>query len=225
MVETTSRSGPEFSGKQKTIVTTIVVVALMVGYVLLQPVIERKLGIQLPNLLDEEPAAKEQLPDENAAAREANRDDQASATKERAAEKTSAPKTGQRPGVLRDVGRDIKVSPAGLRYRPGSFEGHRVQHILRHAEDDPSRPIHGVFDGGEHEIFAVIDEAYLIAKGGGPRVDVEREGGRTIYTVDLHRRIGYIGGQSGQRSNHPPATGLRLVLEDVDVITAFPVKP
>jgi hypothetical protein len=226
MMETSSRSGLKFSGRQKSIVTTIVVVALIVGYVLLQPVIERKLGIQLPNLLDEEPAAKQQLPDEHAAAdRQANQADQSTATKQRPAAKTAAPDGDERPGVLRDIGRNIKVSPAGLRYGLGSFEGNRVQHILRHAEDDPSRPIHGVFDGGEDEIFAVIDEAYLIAKQGGPRVEVEREGARTIYTVDLRRRIGYIGGQSGRRSNHPPATGVRLVLENVDVITAFPVRP
>jgi hypothetical protein len=40
--------------------------------------------------------------------------------------------------------------------------------------------------------------------------------------VDLGRRIGYIGGQTGKRKNYPAASHLRLVLEGQNVITAFP---
>lgn len=127
--------------------------------------------------------------------------------------------------VLREAGNRVLVSPAGLRYGPGSREGHRLTHVLRHAKDDPSRPIHGVFDGERDQILTVIDEAYRLGRQRGRQVKVETSGQRKIYTVDLRRRIGFIGGQSGKRNNHPAAKGLRLVLEDKNVITAFPVKP
>jgi hypothetical protein len=41
-------------------------------------------------------------------------------------------------------------------------------------------------------------------------------------SADLRRRIGFVGGQQGWRQGNPPATHVRLVLEDDRVITAFP---
>ncbi len=219
MARNTSRPGSWYFGRKQSFLTSIIVTALIVGYVFLRPAIERKVGVQLPMLPDAEPAQHEQATDGDRA-----EDRQSSEADKGSARPSSASNGNGSAGVLRDVGGKVKMSPAGLRYGPGSFEGHRIKHVLRHAVDDPGRPIHGVFDGEEDAIFLIIDEAYLIAKQGDPRVDVEREGARQILTVDLGRRIGYVGGQSGRRSNHPPATGLRLVLEEVDVITAFPVR-
>ncbi|MEW4530147.1 hypothetical protein [Maioricimonas sp. JC845] len=128
--------------------------------------------------------------------------------------------------VLTELPGGTLQSPAGLLYERGSAEGHRLDHVLRHSEDMPSRPIHGVFDGGRDEIVAVIDEAWQKAQTRGPPTAVtEQQGDRTVYTVDLERRIGYIGGRAGQRQNHPPARHLKLVLEDRSVITAYPLVP
>jgi hypothetical protein len=129
-------------------------------------------------------------------------------------------------GGLREIGGGALESAAGLRYRRGSAEGHRIDHVLRHAVDAPERPVHGVYDGNRAEILALIDEAYTVAQQRGPPdVRAEREGQRTIYTVNLRRRIGYLGGREGARRGRPGLTHLRLVLEGHDVITAFPVRP
>jgi hypothetical protein len=155
-------------------------------------------------------------------------DDQRSGQKPDAADKVSTTErtsAGEKTKLagLKDVGGNVKVSPAGLRYTPGSEDGHRLKHVLHHAKDDPERPgKHGVFDGGDDGALATIDEAYELAKAGGSRVRKRREGDRTIYEVNLGRRIGYLGGQEGQRLGHPATRQVRLVLEGTKVITAFP---
>ncbi len=128
-------------------------------------------------------------------------------------------------GELTEIAPGVFESTAGLVYKPGSREGHRIDHVLRHAEDAPERPIHGVFDGGRDEIFAVLDEAWSIARQRGPPVKIERNGQRTTYTIDMGRRVGYVGGGAGLRNGYPAASHIRLVLEDRDVITAFPLNP
>ncbi len=59
----------------------------------------------------------------------------------------------------------------------------------------------------------------------GSRTDIKRDGERIIYTVDLGRRIGYVGGQSGNRKGRPAARHMKLVLIEDRLITAFPLRP
>src|SRR5690606_29096933 len=126
-------------------------------------------------------------------------------------------------GVLRQVSPDRYVSPAGLLYTPGSAEGHRLEHLRRHTKDDPSRPgSHGVFDGDMKGALATIDDAYQRAKK-GQRTTTQQEDGRTIYTVDMGGRIGFIGGREGNRKRQPMARRVRLVVEGNRVITAYPM--
>jgi hypothetical protein len=126
-------------------------------------------------------------------------------------------------GQLTDLGNGVQRSTAGLLYTPGSQEGHRLKHVMRHDDDQPSRPgLHGVFDGDADNLLAVIDEAYLLVKQNSPQVQSRREGIRIVHEVDLRRRIGFVGGQQGRRQGNPPATRVRLVLEEDRVITAFP---
>ncbi len=128
-----------------------------------------------------------------------------------------------RYGILKALPRDEFISPAGLRYTRGSEEGHRLKHLERHTQDQPDRPgNHGVFAGGMEGMLKVLDEAYTKAKEGGKGVQKEEDRGRTIYIVDLRRRIGYIGGQEGNRRNKPHAYRVQLVLEGDRVITAYP---
>jgi len=135
---------------------------------------------------------------------------------------SSQPELGQ----LRDLGGKVWESAAGLKYGPGSREKHRLLHIMRHAEDQPKRPgKHGVFlgEGDRTKVLALIDEAYLQALKGGRKVDKKQEGNRVVYTVDLGRRIGFVGGQVGNKQGKPSAYKIRLVLEGTNVITAFPL--
>jgi len=126
-------------------------------------------------------------------------------------------------GLLVDQGGERYVSPAGLLYTRGSQEGHRLRHLERHVVDDPDRPgSHGVFDGGMAGALRTVDRAYTKAKT-GVQTSTLQEDGRTIHTVDLATRVGYVGGSEGRRRKNPMARRVRLVLERNRVITAYPM--
>lgn len=98
-----------------------------------------------------------------------------------------------------------------------------MQHVLRHARDIPDREgSHGVFDGGEETVFAVIDEAWQTVQR--KRIPPRVEGARSVYLVPMGRRIGYLGGRLGQERGHPPLDRLSLVVESGtrNIVTAFP---
>jgi hypothetical protein len=137
----------------------------------------------------------------------------------------NAPAAETKLGQLTDLGRGRMRSTAGLIYVQERSE-HRVDHVLRHGKDDPSRPVHGVFNGDREVILAVIDEAWQFAQQGKPpKVQVEEEGNRSVYIIDLGRKIGFMGGQAGKRRNFPPCKHLQLVVEGDEVITAYPTIP
>jgi len=184
------------------------IVVLVAGYLLLQPVLQRSLGIDLPGWRD--------LTTQQSGAPGATQ----------TPDSTKASPDDALEEIYRS-GRGTYVSPVGLRYTRGSQQGHRLKHLMAHAEDDPDRPgQHGVFDSDDIlEIVALVDTAYESASGGGPDTKTKHEDGRTIYEVNLGRRIGYIGGTSGNRRNHPAANYLRLVIDGDRVITAFPFRP
>lgn len=129
---------------------------------------------------------------------------------------------GPPSGELEKVSQDLYRSPAGLLYGPGSRDNHRLTHVLKHAKDDLSKPIHGVFDGTQNEIIALIDQAYLRVKKRDASVSESRSGNRIALTIDFGRRIGYVGGQTGKRKKNPVAEALVLVLDGERVITAYP---
>lgn len=128
-------------------------------------------------------------------------------------------------GLVRLPGGVLR-SPGGLLYTRGSAEGHRLDHVLAHGVDQRGRPgNHGVFAQSDREwIVSLIDEAYQQGRR-GIRSRQRQEDGRTIYTVDMGREIGYIGGDTGNRDGRPKARHIRLVLEEQRVITAYPIIP
>jgi len=126
-------------------------------------------------------------------------------------------------GLLQEISKDQYLSPAGLIYGPGSAEGHRLDHLRRHVQDQPKRPgKHGVFDGGMQGALKTIDDAFQRAQK-EQRTTKTMDRNRTIYTVDLGKRIGFVGGQDGGRRRNPMARRVRLVLEGKRVITAYPM--
>ncbi len=126
-------------------------------------------------------------------------------------------------GLLKDAGREVYISPAGLRYTRGSEEGHRLKHIERHLKDIPDRPgKHGVFDGDMAQVLRWIDDAYTRGQRGAKGVRKREEDGRTVYEVPFTKPIGYVGGRDGKRDKNPDAKRLRLVVDGDRVITAFP---
>ncbi len=126
---------------------------------------------------------------------------------------------------LVETSTDVFESPAGLMYRSGSADGHRLAHIMKHSQDESGKPVHGVFIGERNEILTLLDEVWTLSQERGPpTVKTENQRGRTVITADLKRKVGYVGGQSGKRKGYPPCKKVRLVLENKNVITAYPVE-
>jgi hypothetical protein len=127
------------------------------------------------------------------------------------------------PGKLTLVSRDIFRSTAGLVYRPGSREGHRLKHILTHAKDNLDKPVHGVFAGDREEILRWIDVAFIEAGQLSSDVRKRQEYQRVEWTVNMREEIGYVGGYKGRRK---ACRYLRLVIEGdgETVVTAYPTS-
>jgi len=126
---------------------------------------------------------------------------------------------------LKSLGGSTWISPAGLRYSGRDPAGlTRVEHIMRHSHDIPSREgPHGVFDANEEgEVFALIDEAWRITEK--YKLRAVSEGDRSTYTVDMRRRIGFLGGSSGKGRGNPELKKVFIVFETgtKNIITAFP---
>lgn len=186
------------SGKKKTTVASVVIAVLIGGYSLLRPAIHDAMSWDLP------------------AISQSDRQETEAPTIEAADESL-------RYGLLREVGNERFISPAGLMYTPGSAEGHRLEHLRRHTADHPGRPgKHGVFDGGMEGALKTIDQAYENAKA-GKRTTKKNDQRRTIYLVDMGKRVGFVGGRDGNRQRKPMARRVQLVLEGNRVITAYPL--
>lgn len=126
-------------------------------------------------------------------------------------------------GILKETGQANYVSIKGLRYGPGSEEGHRLKHLERHLKDIPTRPgKHGVFDGDMAQVLRWIDDAYDRGLRGAKGVRKKQEEDRTVLEVTFDKPIGFVGGRDGARTNHPSSKRLRLVVEGNRFITAFP---
>lgn len=233
-----NRSGKKVAGG-----STLGLLLLLV-YFFAQPVLNEKLGLNLPGLrgagtsvnsTDELVASNSQASKgfegpkaEQASDAPANSVPSEPASTEvsstEGSSTNSSTEEGLLYGVLREVGPDRYLSAAGLMYGPGSQEGHRLKHLERHLEDSPQRPgSHGVFDGGMEAALKVIDEGYERAKSGKSGVTKEVDDPRTIYTINMGKRIGFVGGRDGNRRNKPMARRLRIVVDGNQLITAFPL--
>jgi len=127
---------------------------------------------------------------------------------------------------LKYVGQDTWESPQGLQYGPDPQYGNRIQHVLRHAEDQPLRVgEHGVFDAGRKGVVQVVDEAWISAQQGGANVVKTTVGTKDTYLVDMGRRVGWVGGQGGSVMGNPGVNNVLLVVRNGNqVVTAFPIR-
>ena len=134
--------------------------------------------------------------------------------------------TGSGDFQLKEVGRDRYQTPAGLLYTMGPRGEHRIEHVMRHAKDQPNRPAHGVFmgNGDQDTVLQIIDDAYELVKSKSRRAVHEPSKGNDKYDVDMQRKIGFEGGTKGRRSNNRALNKVRMILDGNRVITAFPVR-
>ncbi len=188
-----------------------VLLLVLVGYVYLRPVIEQRFGIKLPSLDNGPKSAQTSAPKSNPKSSNSN--------------SVGTSNSASSGFSLKEIAKNRFETPAGLIYGPSS-EGNQIDHVMRHAVDDPDRPQqHGVFDVQDRDgVLKLIDQAYNFVKQDASNVDTSREGSRTVYTVDMGDRIGYVGGRVGKQSHHPPCQKIVLVLNDRNVITAYPAK-
>lgn len=229
----------------------VLIVVLLVAYGLLQPVVNSRLGWELPSLTSllgeqtqrskpvvneyDKPLAGRVVTTESDGDSTSSPQNSSRKQTERASTSTSLSSealnaTGDKSeaadllyGLLRETRPDEYVSPAGLRYTRGSEEGHRLDHLARHLQDQPDRPgRHGVFQGDMPQLLLWLDEAYSRANKRAKGTKTRDEEGRTIIEVTFEKPIGYIGGRDGDRQGHPESKRLRMVLDGNRVITAFP---
>lgn len=230
----------------------VALVVVLIVYVLAQPWLNRQFGWNLPSLnptaehaqVDHAQAddalgkdsgkrsVEPTLPKEDPIPTAEKRDRGQQASETRSSDtganesSPSGPKVdsgSKKYGLLTDLGRKRYQSPAGLIYGPGSEEGHRLQHLERHLADQPNRPgKHGVFDGDMAAAIRWIDDAYQRSMRNAKGTSQRQEAGRTVIEANFDKPIGYIGGRDGKRASNPPARRLRLIVEDQEVITAFP---
>jgi hypothetical protein len=99
----------------------------------------------------------------------------------------------------------------------------RLEHVMKHTEDAPRRPKHGVFDLGKAEVIELMDEVWSKIKSGELKGGGER-GGKTVYTYRTGRPIGYLGGREGKRKGNPKLKSVRMVIKNgtSEVVTFFP---
>lgn len=231
--------------KARSTVGAFVVALLVAGYSLIAPAISRQIGIDLPTLtadrdggvrVSEGVSSKTSSeiattvgPENSSTSGERSETPKFSPTKPDAnASKTRHDEVadaddGLLYGRLREISPDRFMSISGLLYTPGSAEGHRLEHLRRHTVDQPGRAgSHGVFDGDMDGAIETIDLAYERAKK-GQRTTQTTDQGRTIYTIDMGQRIGFIGGRNGKQKRNPMARRVRLIVEGNRVITAYPL--
>jgi hypothetical protein len=131
---------------------------------------------------------------------------------------------------LHPTGPNVWESRAGLTYGPDNKFGNRILHVMNHAEENLARELHGVFDSGARGALAVVDEGWqkVLAFGSNNPGEVrilEQNGIRTTYEVNMHRRIGYVGGDLGNQLGRPKAEYLLIVVDNLhDIVTAYPTE-
>ena len=215
----------------------LVVLVGVVAYSYGEPHLEKLLGVDLPSIRDQGKQSEVSNGDPrfggndqrgNSDSTERNKD-RSNPAFSKSGSGNGQVSTGSNSSFLTPTGKKNRLeSPAGLVYGVGGGGEHRVDHMMRHAEDMPSRPVHSVFEGSQDEILRMLDEAYELVQSKSNRVynkpDRERSY-RVAHVVDMKRKIGYLGGKRGKRENYPSRSKLTLVLDNGKfVITAYPDK-
>jgi len=199
-------------------------VLIVLGYSASRPTLERWFNISLPAITDEDRRHDAAQDNHKHSPDSQDGDYKLSLPSEFKTENS----TGNSGGTfqLKEVGRDRFESPAGLVYTMGARGEHRIEHVMRHAKDQPNRPAHGVFVGGGNQdtVLQVIDDAYELVKKKSPRAKYESSRGNDKWDVDMQRKVGFDGGKKGQRNNQRSLNKVRMILDGNRVITAFPVR-
>jgi hypothetical protein len=213
----------------------VAIIAAIIVYVPLQPRLNQWFGWNLPSvasLTGDEPAKATTKKNADAKPSSASKSNESKAPKDesdedsdlesKTPEKKSPPQSVE--DYLTEVGKNRFESPAGLIYKPGSEEGHRLKHIERHLSDMPDRPgSHGVFDGSMVEFLIAIDDTVTRAKQKLKGTSMKEDDGDIAYEAGFDKPIGFLGGETGKRKKNPKVRKMKVIVRDDAVITAFPL--
>ncbi|MFI5620722.1 hypothetical protein [Streptomyces sp. NPDC051567] len=65
------------------------------------------------------------------------------------------------PVGFKEISPGLFQSPKGLKYGPGSDQGHRIRHVMEHTKENPEKRKHSVFNiTDQAEVLALVDEAW-----------------------------------------------------------------
>ena len=128
----------------------------------------------------------------------------------------------ERSGHITSLGKNSWKTRGGLFLKGKDPDGkNRLEHIMRHSSDSPSRPKHGVFSISKAEIIELLDETWRQTAGNQKKAS--ERGGKTVFEYDTGREVGYLGGREGLNKKHPKLKSVRLVINNKkEVITFFP---
>ena len=195
----------------------IAIALIYFGYSYSKPTLERWFNVSLPAIANQDKKRDG-----------GNNSPSPSSSSDGGSYKVTLPTDANSSGkfALKEVGRDRYETPAGLLYTMGPRGEHRIEHVMRHAKDQPNRPVHGVFTGGgdQDAVLQIVDDAYSLVKSKSPRAKYESSDGKDKYDVDMQRKVGFDGGQKGKRNNQRSLNKVRMILDGNRVITAFPVR-
>jgi len=229
-----SRPGqrPWFTWRKAVCVVGLLLVA---GYIYGRPTFEKWLGIELPAIVEQDAAGKKDDSGKNPERQTAKSTSPDSSSKngsktksssgvndsgKRQTQKSTATDNG---GFKRtSLGNGRFETPNGLR-----FNQNRLEHVMLHAKDSLGKPTHGVFDAkSEDDVLELIDAAYAKAKDTPNSRDVrsKKEDRRMVYTIDMKRKVGFTGGRNASNRGKKPCNHIRIVVENQNVITAFPLR-
>lgn len=203
----------------------VAVVVSLILYALVQPIANKRLGLQLPSLLgtDSSETMIPSGPDTSTGTSDKATSNHGESDEQQSEQTENQPQEELRYGLLRDLGNEEFMSPGGLRYTRGSAEGHRLKHLERHLKDQPDRPgKHGVFYGDMPQVIRWLDDVYERGKSSARGTRQRVEDDRTVYEAPFDKPVGFVGGRDGARDNNPDALKIRLVVQGNQVITAFP---
>ncbi|MBN1498339.1 MAG: hypothetical protein JXA07_16320 [Spirochaetes bacterium] len=127
-------------------------------------------------------------------------------------------------GHLVPAGRDAWRTRGGLLIAGRDPDGRtRLVHIMRHMQDEPGRPKHGVFSLAKAGVIELMDEAWKEVVAGN--ADSRERAGRVAYTVRFRKKVGFLGGRVGRTRGYPALRSARLVVIKGTnrVITFFPI--
>jgi hypothetical protein len=96
-------------------------------------------------------------------------------------------------------------------------------HIYEHTENDPKKPIHGIFDISNEDVDNLLEEIKKIILENNKKIFRRYFSGQEfIYEIDMGRKIGWMGGEYGEENGFPATSLVRVIMDRGLVKSCYP---